>query len=102
MKPTLEQVQTEVINLVEEISKTSTHGSDNEITPQTKLVEDLGFSSMDIIHLLASIDMRFRRKLKYDLFFRRTDQLVQDFSIAEIADFIFDNFDNQVTDPVAM
>jgi hypothetical protein len=51
---------------------------------------------------MASIDMHFRCKLKYDLFFRRADQFVQDFSVAEIANFVFDNFDNQVTGPVAM
>lgn len=101
MKPTLQDVQTGVVNIVGEISRTRAQ-SDDEIMLQTKLVADLGFSSMDIIHLMASIDMRFRCKLKYDLFFRRADQFVDDFSVAEIADFVFNNFDNQVTGPVAM
>lgn len=101
MRPTLEQAQAGVINVVEEIAKTRAHGGE-AITLQTRLGEDLGFSSMDIIHLMASIDMRFHCKLKYDLFFRQADQLVEDFSVAGIADFVFNNFDNQVTGPVAM
>jgi acyl carrier protein len=101
VKPTLEEVQAGVINVVQEIAKTRAHG-DDEIALETRLGADLGFSSMDIIHLMASIDMRFHCKLKYDLFFRRADQFVEDFSVAEIADFVFNNFDNQVTDPVAM
>ncbi|HEX7999720.1 MAG TPA: hypothetical protein VF528_15135 [Pyrinomonadaceae bacterium] len=101
MKPTLEQAQAGIISIVEEITRTQGQG-DGEITLQTKLVEDLGFSSMDIIHLMASIDMHFRCKLKYDLFFRRADQFVQDFSVAEIANFVFNNFEDQVTGPVAM
>lgn len=101
MKPTPEQAQTGVTSIVAEIAKTHGHG-DDEITLQTKLREDLGFSSMDIIHLLASIDMKFRCKLKYDAFFRRADQFVEDFSVEEIAEFVFKNFDDQVTSPSPM
>jgi acyl carrier protein len=101
VKPTLEEVQAGVINVVGEIARTQAH-ADDEITLETKLGADLGFSSMDIIHLMASIDMRFQCKLKYDLFFRRADQFVEDFSVTEIADFVFNNFDNQVSGPAAM
>jgi acyl carrier protein len=97
----MEEVRTGVVNVVGEIAKAHGHG-DDEIELETRLGADLGFSSMDIIHLMASIDMRFNCKLKYDLFFRRADQFVEDFSVTEIADFVFDNFDNQVIGPVAM
>jgi acyl carrier protein len=101
MRPSLEEIRTSIVNIVREVA--TAHGDDGEeIGPQTRLRADLGFSSMDIIHLLASMDMHFRSKLNYDLLLRRGDQLADDLSVAELSDFVFNHFEDQVAGPVAM
>jgi acyl carrier protein len=101
MRPSLEEIRKSVIDMVGEIA--AARGDDGEeVAPQTRLRADLGFSSMDIIHLLASMDMRFRSKLNYDLLLRRGDKFADDLSPAELSDFIFNHFEDQITGPRAM
>ena len=101
MKPTKEEINISLIELISKIAQEQ-HEYYSEINLDTKLREELNFSSMDIIHLMSSIDMRFRCKLQYDLLLRRNDEFVMEFTVAEIADFIDKTFDNQITEPAAM
>lgn len=101
MRPPLEEIQTGVVKIVRDVA--ATRGEEGEgVSLQTRLRADLDFTSLDIIHLLASVDMHFRRKLKYDLLLRRGDQFADDLTVAELSDFVFDHFEDQITDPVAM
>ena len=61
--------------------------------PETQLVSDLGFSSVDIIHLMASMEMRFNCKLPYDEIITRDGHYVDDLSLSELTDFVGRNFD---------
>ena len=51
-----------------------------EITDDLFLIETLGFSSVDIMHLLASVDMRFERHLPYDKIILKNGEYVTDLS----------------------
>src|SRR2546422_694409 len=64
MKPSLDQIEADIIHLAADTAKTKSQ-SPEDISAETMLRENLEFSSMDLIHLLASIDMHFHRKLKY-------------------------------------
>ncbi len=99
MKPSLDQIEADIIHLAADTAKTQ---PPEDISAETMLRENLEFSSMDLIHLLASIDMHFHRKLKYDLLFMGTSQPGQDFSVREVAEFVYLNFDDQLTEPIAM
>lgn len=101
MRPTLEEIRTSVAGLVAEAE--AARGGDGEgVGLQTRLRADLDFTSLDIIHLLASVDMRYRRKLKYELLMLRGGQLAEDLSVGELADFVFEHFEDQITGPAAM
>lgn len=92
MKPTPEQIH----ESIEEILRGMTKGwdlDDEQLGPETQLVSDLGFSSVDIIHLMASMEMRFNQKMPYDEIVMRDGRYVDDLSLRELADFVERNFD---------
>ena len=73
-----------------------------EITDELLLIETLGFSSVDIMHFLASVDMRFERHLPYDKIMLKNGEYVSDLSFGEVVDFVFDNFDFASSEPKQM
>ena len=66
------------------------------------LIETLGFSSVDIMHMLASVDMRFERHLPYDKIMLKNDEYVTDLSFGEIVNFVHENFDFASAGPKKM
>lgn len=73
-----------------------------EITDELLLIETLGFSSVDIMHFLASVDMRFERHLPYDKIMLKDGEYVSDLSFGEVVDFVYDNFDFTSSEPKQM
>lgn len=59
-----------------------------EISPQTKLVEDLSFASVDIIHLVVSIEEHFKQKLGFDELLMQGGRYIDDLSVEEIVTFV--------------
>jgi acyl carrier protein len=59
----------------------------------TRLSEDLCFSSIDLLNLLASIDVRYRRKLPYERLIMDGDRYRADITLAQLASFVHDHFD---------
>lgn len=92
MKPTAEEIQESIASILREMTK----GWDIEaeqLGPETQVVSDLGFSSLDIIHLMASMEMRFNRKLPYDEIIMQDGHYVDDLSLRELVEFVGRNFD---------
>ena len=73
-----------------------------EITNDLLLIGTLGLSSVDIMHFLASVDMRYEKHLPYDKLMLKEGEYVSDFSFGEIVDFIYDNFDYDSSAPKQM
>lgn len=101
MRPTKDEIGAGVIEILKKMTKRRSPGTD-EIGPETRLAEDLDFSSIDIIHLMASIDMKLDRKLHYDDLVVRDGRYVDDLSVHELVEFVYRNFDNHATHPAAM
>lgn len=103
MKPTQQEIQENIVAILTEMTKD--WGLDlDEISLDTKLSENLCFSSVDMLHLLSSIDMRFKRKLRYEALLVRDGQYVNDLNLQQVVSYVYDNFDNSVenSEPVAM
>jgi acyl carrier protein len=92
MKPTPEQIHESIADIVRGMTKGWDLDAD-QLGPETRLVSDLGFSSVDIIHLMASTEMRFNRKLPYDEIVMRDGRYVDDLSLRELIEFVGLNFD---------
>lgn len=73
-----------------------------DITDELLLIETLGFSSVDIMHMLASVDMRFEKHLPYDKIMLKNDEYVTDLRFGEIVNFVYKNFDFASTGPKKM
>ena len=101
MELTKQQIQTDILDILNKTTKEWDFDS-NEIEPKTKLVEELDFSSLDLMHLMASVDMRFQRRLPYDKIILKDGQYVDEISVEELINFVYHNFDEAASDPVAM
>lgn len=101
----MELTKTEIREAIKEILEEMIEMYDlptTEITDELLLIETLGFSSVDIMHLLASVDMRFERHLPYDKIMLKNDEYVTDLGFGEIVNFVHDNFDAASTGPKQM
>jgi len=64
-------------------------GVSEGITPQTTLVGDLEFDSIDVIQLVVAIESEFNnRKLGFQELLMREGRYVDDLSVAEISAFL--------------
>ncbi|OXG09102.1 hypothetical protein BC749_10382 [Flavobacterium araucananum] len=70
-----------------------------EITDSTLLIDSLGLTSIDIMHVLSSIDMRVSKHLPYDNLVIKNDEYISDISIKEIIDFIDTNIRETKNEP---
>lgn len=77
-------------------------GIEEEIEGSSKLVEDLGFSSVDSLHIMAAIDMELGKKLPYEQLVLRGGQYVDDLAVDELVDFVFENQDRPDPEPMKM
>ena len=57
---------------------------------------DLNLTSIDVLHVLASIDMRLRRKLPFQDLVITPKGYVNDLSVAHIAEFIYKTYDRAI------
>lgn len=59
------------------------------ITPDTRLMEDLEFESIDIVQLAVSLEQHFDQTgLPFEQLFMRDGDYVDDLTISQIADFL--------------
>jgi Phosphopantetheine attachment site. len=81
------QIQSNIIEILKDI--TQEWGIDiDDINSGTKLVEDLGFVSVDIIHLVVSIEEHFKQKLGFNELLMQDGKYVDDLSIDKLASFV--------------
>ncbi|MDS4020711.1 MAG: phosphopantetheine-binding protein [Candidatus Competibacter sp.] len=78
-----------IITLIEDSIRDWEITLDEAITLETRLVTDLGFSSIDIVHLLVSIEEHFGRgRLGFEGLLMQGDQYVSDLTIGELVVFV--------------
>jgi acyl carrier protein len=81
------QVQSDIIAILKDMTQEWDMDL-GEINADTKLMEDLGFVSVDIIHLVVSIEEHFKQKLGFNALLMRDGRYVDDLSIEEISSFV--------------
>jgi acyl carrier protein len=92
MKPARTEILAAVVTILEEI--TADWNLDVEaIGPETRLAADLAFSSVDIMELMATVDVRFGRKLPYDRLVVKDGKYVEDLSVGQLVAFVDAHFE---------
>jgi acyl carrier protein len=90
VKPSEQEILDSIRTLVE--GTVADWGLDVQVTPSTLLIQELGLTSMDMIDLLAAIDIRFNCRLPYEALVRDANGYRQELSVAEICEFVSRNF----------
>lgn len=86
------QVQSDIIAILKDMTQEWDMDL-SELNAETKLMENLGFVSVDIIHLVVSIEEHFKQKLGFNSLLMQDGRYVDDLSIEEISNFV----SNQLT-----
>ncbi|HEY9711774.1 MAG TPA: acyl carrier protein [Oculatellaceae cyanobacterium] len=87
MPLTASQVQSDIVGILKDITQ-EWELDFNDINPETNLVADLGFSSIDIIQLVVAIEEHFKQKLGFNELLMNDGQYVDDLSIEELVSFV--------------
>jgi acyl carrier protein len=82
-------IQDTVVRIVHDMIQDWDVEVDNPLGPQTTLVGDLGFSSIDIIHFTVAVEEHFDRpKLGFNELLMVNGKYVDDLSLGQIAAFL--------------
>lgn len=87
MQLTPMQVESAIVNILNDMTQDWDLDS-SEIGPETKLVEELNFGSIDIIHLVVAIEEHFQQKLGFNELLMHDGQYVDDVSVNELVNFV--------------
>jgi acyl carrier protein len=93
MAPPIEQINAVIHDLLRE--QTRDWGLDvDELGPDTTLIEQLCYSSMDLMELMGKIEVQFQRKLPFDkLIADPAGGYRTELSIRDLSEFVRTNFD---------
>ena len=84
---TQEQVKATVISTLQDFIQD--WGLDADITPETTIVEDLEFDSIDVIQFTVALEGAFgNRKLGFQDLLMQDGRYVDDLSVAQFQDFV--------------
>jgi acyl carrier protein len=84
----LSQFQSDAIEMISDLTSDWDTGLE-ALTPQTAIVADLGFESLDVVYLVTAIEQRYgRRDLPFDQLLMIQGRYVDDLTIDQIAVFL--------------
>ena len=76
-----------VIRILEKF--TEEWGVDHVITPDSRIVADLEFESIDVIQMVVAVEQHFgRRNMGFDALLMRDGKYVDDLKVSEISAFV--------------
>jgi len=81
------EIQSAIVNILQDMTQEWDLDL-SDITPKTKLVEDLNFGSIDIIHLVVAIEEHFKKKLGFNELLMKHGQYVDDITIEDLVSFV--------------
>jgi acyl carrier protein/ribosomal protein S13 len=88
MQITEQQIQTTILNLLEEMTQDWDLELDGSISLTDKLIANLNFSSVDFVQLFVAIEDEFGQKLGFHELIMPDDKYVDDLSAAQIVSFV--------------
>lgn len=81
----------ELVNILTDMTTDWDIGFSGEIGPQTCLVSDLEFSSIDVVHLVIAIDERFQKvDFPFEQLLMVEGRYVDDLRVEDVVDFLFE------------
>ena len=88
MTETVHTIHSAVTKIIEEMVNELELDFDDPIGPETRLIADLGFASVDFIHLIVELEGHFQRKMGFHDLIMPNGQYVDDLAVGALNDFI--------------
>jgi acyl carrier protein len=84
-----DQVTSELVAILESLTGDWETGFSGQIGSNTKLIADLGFESIDVVHLIVALEEHFRRNdLPFESLLMNEGRYVQGLQVGEVAVFL--------------
>lgn len=85
---TVASVESQVIEIVAELTQDWDVDLEGGIGPETTMVGDIGFASIDFIQLVVAIESAYKQKLGFQDLLMQNGAYVSDLSVRQIASFV--------------
>lgn len=84
-----EAILTGTVKIIEEMTSDWDVGFSGGVNAETRLIEDLGFESIDVVQLVGAIEERFQKRgLPFEEILIKDGNYVDEIRITEIAEFL--------------
>lgn len=84
-----DQVTSELVAILENLTGDWETGFSGAIGSDTKLIADLGFESIDVVHLIVALEEHYRRNdLPFESLLMQEGRYVQDLQVGDVAEFL--------------
>lgn len=81
--------EADVVEILKDLTSDWEDAFSEEISRQTRLIEDLGFESIDVVHLITAIEQRYdRRDLPFEQLLMEEGRYKEELTVQEIAQFL--------------
>ena len=80
---------TELIDILKNLTSDWDTGFSGQITGETRLMSDLAFESVDVVHLIVAIQERYgKQNIPFDKLIMENGRYVTDLQVSRIAEFL--------------
>ncbi|MES9990543.1 MAG: sulfotransferase [Candidatus Thiodiazotropha sp.] len=90
MRVTESEIQTTIFQVLTDIIEEWGDELDEPLNPDTKLVDDIGFSSIDFVQFAVAVESRFQTKLGFQALLMKNGGYVDDLSAQQVSNFVFE------------
>ncbi|MCP5195234.1 MAG: acyl carrier protein [Gammaproteobacteria bacterium] len=86
------QILDKVIEILKEMTYDWDMDYEGELNPEVRLIEDLGFASIDIVQFVVAIEAGFqRRDLPFEKLLLKDGRYIDELHIKNVVDFLEEN-----------
>jgi acyl carrier protein len=84
-----EQIERDLVNILTDMTADWDLSYEGGIQPETRLMADLAFESIDVVQLIVAIEAHFqRRHLHFEHLLMSDGRYVQELQVKEMVDFL--------------
>jgi acyl carrier protein len=79
----------DLVTLIGDMTDDWETGFTGGLGPETRLMADLGFEAIDVVHLIIAIEEHYKREdLEFEKLLMHEGRYVDDLTVRELADFL--------------
>jgi acyl carrier protein len=92
-----EAIFEDMVRILEDMTSDWDTDFEGGITRETRLIEDLGFESIDVVQLIVAIEEHFgRKKMPFERLIMRDGRYVDEIIVGDAVDFLHEELNKPV------